>query len=91
MKYFTLNKDEQELVDALEKNDFFEIPELAKEKSRFEKIAQASLNKNRNINIRVTEGDFQKLKAAALEEGIPYQTLISSLIHKFTRKKLSLD
>jgi len=48
--------------------------------------ARFTLNKTRNINLRLTEKTLLKLKAKAIEEGIPYQTLASSILHKYVMK-----
>ena len=45
--------------------------------------AQQTLKKNRNINIRISENDLESIKLRAAREGMPYQTLIGSLIHKY--------
>jgi len=83
MKYYELTKEEKEILDAVEKGEFVSIPNFNEEKKRFQKIAAATLNKTKNINIRLSEKDLQKAKAKAVETGIPYQTLISSIIHRF--------
>ena len=58
-----------------------------KEKARFQKIAANTL-KRKSINIRVIESDIEKIKAIAMEEGIPYQTFITSILHKVATGKL---
>jgi len=56
---------------------------LAKEKRRYEAAARATLRKDKRVNIRMTERDFVRFQKKALEEGLPYQTLISSVLHKY--------
>ncbi|MEK7558834.1 MAG: hypothetical protein AAB521_00845 [Patescibacteria group bacterium] len=82
MKYYELTKEEQKLLDEVEKGKWVPIPNFEKEKNRFQKIAKNTLNKNRNINIRLSERDLSRLKRKAAEEGLPYQTLASSIIHR---------
>ncbi len=84
MKYYELTKEEQKLLDEIEKGEWVEIADFEKEKKRFQEIARNTLNKTRNINIRLSERDLSKLKRKAAEEGLPYQTLASSILHKFT-------
>lgn len=84
MKYYELDKEEQEILDAFERGEFKSVGDLAKQKKYFQKIAKNTLNKTRNINIRLSERDLHKLKAKAAREGIPYQTLVSSILHRFT-------
>lgn len=89
MKYLQLDPFEKDLLDEYEKGDFESVPDLEAEKERYRKYAQEASNKTRNINIRISEGDLIKLKARAFESGIPYQTLLSSLIRQFNQRKIS--
>jgi predicted DNA binding CopG/RHH family protein len=86
MTYYQLNNDEQQELDqletALETGKIESAPNLTAERERLQQIARYTLNKTRNINIRLSERDLHKLKAKASEEGIPYQTLASSILHK---------
>ena len=84
MKYYELDKEEQEILDSVEKGEWKPVKDLAKEKRRLMQAAKNTLNKTRNINLRLSERDLQKLKAKAAREGIPYQTLAASLIHRST-------
>ena len=85
-----MNKDERKLAKSLETEEW--VSDLTKkEKKEYEKYARYSLNKQRRINIRMTERDLKKIRAKAVEEGIPYQSLISMLIHKYNEGKLSIN
>jgi len=84
MKYYELTDEEKKLLDDVEKSDLVKIPNFEEEKKRFQAIAQNTLNKTKNINIRLSERTVAKLKRKAAEEGIPYQTLASSILHKAT-------
>lgn len=90
MKYYNLDKDEQRELDEIENavghDEFQSTPDFEVEKKRLQQIARTTLNKTRNINIRLSERDLYRLKAKAAEEGIPYQTLASSILHKSTAK-----
>ena len=63
------------------------VPLSTAEMNEVESIINAA-NKTRNINIRISEYDIEKVKQRSAEEGIPYQTLISSIIHKYITGKL---
>jgi predicted DNA binding CopG/RHH family protein len=84
MKYYKLTDEEQKLLDEVERGEWVPIKNQEKEKREAMKMARNTLNKNRNINIRLSERDLAKLKRKAIEEGIPYQTLASSILHKAT-------
>jgi predicted DNA binding CopG/RHH family protein len=85
-----LDKEEKELAESLEKDNW--ISDLDKKgKKQYEAYARYSLNKQKRINIRMSERDLKKIRAKAIEEGIPYQSLISMLIHKYSEGKLSIS
>lgn len=89
MDYFDpqdLSEEERAEYEAIERGDFIEIPDQATSKRNALAAAKATLNKTRNINIRLSERDLYKLKAKAIEEGMPYQTLASSILHKAATK-----
>ena len=85
-----LDKEERELSQSLAKEEW--VSDLSKkEKKQYEGYARYSLNKQKRINIRMSERDLKKIRAKALEEGIPYQSLISMLIHKYNEGKISIN
>ena len=82
MKY--LDKEEKEFVESYEKGEWKPI----KNKRVYIQAAKESMAKNKRINIRLTSKDYHDIQVKAAEEGIPYQTLISSIIHKYNKGKL---
>lgn len=89
-KATTLDKEEMELARSLENEEW--VSDLSKkEKKQYEEYARYSLNKQKRINIRMSERDLKKIRAKAIEEGIPYQSLISMLIHKYNEGKVSIN
>ncbi|MFA6470754.1 MAG: antitoxin [Candidatus Latescibacterota bacterium] len=83
-----LDKDELELSQSLD-NEAWVSDLTENEKKQYEEYARSSLNKQKRINIRMTERDLKKIQAKAIEEGLPYQSLISMLIHKFNEGKVT--
>ena len=83
MKYYELTKEEKSILEDFEKEVLVPVPDLKKAKKLYEKIAKNTLNKTKNINIRLSERVVSRLKAKAAQEGIPYQTLASSVLHKY--------
>ena len=79
--------DLDDFEQSIENNAATFTPLSNDERSEVESIINAA-NKTRNINIRISEYDIAKVKQRASEEGIPYQTLISSVIHKYIMGKL---
>jgi predicted DNA binding CopG/RHH family protein len=85
-----LDKDERELAGSLQAEEW--VSDLTKkEKKQYEQYARNSLTKQKRINIRMTERDLKKIQAKAIEEGLPYQSLISMLIHKYTEGKVCIQ
>jgi predicted DNA binding CopG/RHH family protein len=89
-KTASLDKDEMELKKSLE-NEKWVSDLTKKDKKQYEEYARYSLNKQKRINIRMTERDLKKIQAKAIEEGLPYQSLISMLIHKYNEGKLRIN
>lgn len=86
MKYYELDKEEQELLDSVERGEWKPVKNLAKVKKELMLAARNTLNKTRNINIRLSERDVHKLKAKAVRDGLPYQTLASSVLHRLANE-----
>ena len=75
----TLDAYEQEILDRYESGKM----EKGSVSDSLVTAAQATMRKNKNINIRISENDLESIKLQAAREGLPYQTLIGSLIHKY--------
>ncbi len=84
MKQLILDEEEEQIVRDFEAGKLVRIKDFEKEKKILEEAARNTLKKTKNINIRLTERDLHKLKVKAMEEGIPYQTLAASILHKAT-------
>ena len=78
-----LSKEEKELLDAYEKGQFSSVPNVKRAIAKYREYAKSTLLKNKRINIRISERDLIHLQRKAVEEGLPYQTFISSILHKF--------
>ena len=83
-----IKKEEKELLDSVEKEEWVTIPDVREEVKRYKEYAQATFRKDKRVNIRISEKDLVKLQSRALQEGLPYQTLISSILHKFITGQL---
>ena len=78
-KTIVLDEYEKEILDAFEGGKL----QPSAGQTDFKTIARNTMKKNRKINIRITENDLAALQRRAAREGIPYQTLIGSVLHKF--------
>ncbi|PIR45235.1 MAG: hypothetical protein COV10_00355 [Candidatus Vogelbacteria bacterium CG10_big_fil_rev_8_21_14_0_10_51_16] len=83
MKKYTLDKEERELLTAYESGKLKSVPKLKEEVARARANAHYTLTRNKAINIRLTPQDLLRLKQRAAEKGLPYQTLVASIIHQY--------
>lgn len=74
--------EEKALIQSIQKGDWKTIDNLEEEKSKLRKASQ-SLKKDARINIRISSKVLELIKKRAVDEGMPYQTLISSLLYKY--------
>ena len=82
MKKLKLDEDERALLEAFEA-DQFESTLTPERKVFIAKSAAATFKKDKKINIKISSRDLSAIQRRALEEGIPYQALVSSIIHKY--------
>jgi len=85
---YNLDKEEQDILESFENNEWKSVSDLDKCKKILQKYARNTLLKNKRVNIRISERDMTELKKRAVEEGLPYQTLISSILHKYINRSL---
>ena len=78
----TLDQEEKEILDAFEADEF-ESDLDDERREHVAKAAEESFRKDKRINIRISSRDLEALQRRALEEGIPYQSLVSSVLHKY--------
>ena len=84
-----LDIEEKKLITSLEKDGWKSTNDLEKWKTLLSKTATNTLIKDHRMNIRITKNDLDGIKLKAIEEGIPYQTLVASIIHKYLTGKLT--
>ncbi len=85
---YILDSEEQEILDAFEQGQLKSIADAAVQIQEAQEIARNTLNKSHRINLRLTERDFRLAHVKAIEEGMPYQTLLASVIHKYLTGRL---
>lgn len=84
-----LDKEELELAASIERGEWRSVKNLEAAIKEAKAYARATMTKNARMNIRISKRDLNDLKAKALEEGVPYQTLVSSILHKYVAGKLA--
>jgi predicted DNA binding CopG/RHH family protein len=85
---YKLDEEEQEILDAFENGQFHRVPDMERQIA-IAKQAAINHTKKKDINIRITEHDLNRLRGMAADEGIPYKTLITSILHKYATKLIS--
>ena len=88
MKDFNLDSQEKELLKSLESDEWNSVENLEDEIQIHQKIAKSTLKKDKRVNLRMSSKDLEAIKTYAVEEGLPYQTLMSSVLHKFVTGRL---
>ena len=83
-----LSKQEKEIVESVERGDWRSVRGVKKQIKRFQDSAKATVRKDKRVNIRMSEKDLIGLQKRAMEEGLPYQTLMSSVLHKYVNGRL---
>ena len=84
-----LDLEEKELLESYERDEWQSVPDLESESSRYRGYAKETFRKDKRVNIRISQKDLMAIQKRALEEGVPYQTLISSILHKYLAGRLS--
>ncbi|MCU0787722.1 MAG: hypothetical protein MUC91_05960 [Verrucomicrobia bacterium] len=83
-----IDEYELEVLSAFEKGQLKSVATKA-ELAKFKAAARATAIKDRRVNIRLSSGDLNDIQVKALEEGLPYQTLIASVLHKYVTGRLT--
>lgn len=84
-----LSVEERDILNRFERGELRSTPDAEREIEIARRSARNTFNKTKRVNLRVTERDFNLAHSRAREEGIPYQTLLSSVIHKYLSGRLT--
>ena len=88
MDELELDREEQDLLTSFEADEWKSAPDLPTEIEKYRQYAKASLKKDRRVNIRLSASDLETIQRKAVEEGIPYQTLMARVLHKYASGRL---
>ena len=83
-----INKEEKTMLESVEKGKWKSVRGANGKIKKYQEYAKATFRKDKRVNIRISEKDLVGLQKKAVEEGLPYQTLISSVLHKFLSGRL---
>ncbi|MCX5870141.1 MAG: CopG family antitoxin [Deltaproteobacteria bacterium] len=82
MKKRKLNPEDQEMLEAFDAGEF-ESDLKDERRTQLAQLAEETIRKDKRINIRISSRDLEALQRRAIEEGLPYQSLVSSVLHKY--------
>lgn len=83
MKKIVLDVEEKDILESYERGEWVPVKNPKKEIAKLRRYAKNTLQKDKRINIRMSSKDLDQVQVIAAQEGIPYQTLVSSIIHKY--------
>ena len=78
-----LDREERELLASVERGEWRSAADHKSALRQYVRAARRALRKDKRVNIRLSQTDLDGLRVRAVEEGLPYQTLISSVLHKY--------
>jgi predicted DNA binding CopG/RHH family protein len=84
-----IDQEEKDLMESIERDEWQPVKNLDRERKKAIEAARNSLKKDKRINLRLSQKDYHQIQIKAIEEGIPYQTLISSIVHKYLNGSLA--
>jgi predicted DNA binding CopG/RHH family protein len=82
------DQEEKDLLDSYDQEEWESVISTEM-KARYEAAAQAAFKKDKRVNIRISNQDLELIQERALREGVPYQTLMASILHKYVRGRLT--
>jgi predicted DNA binding CopG/RHH family protein len=85
------SEEEKELLSAYQRGELVPVENQEEMRKKLRQAAKATIEKARHVSIRVTEKDLRKIKAKAVATGIPYHTLLGSLLHQYADGKVSFS
>lgn len=83
MRKYKLDREEKELLDSIQKGEWAPVANMKDMIDKYAKYAKNTLKKDQRISIRISKQDLIGIQSKAVDEGIPYQTLVTSLVHKY--------
>ncbi len=88
MAKIKLDKEEQAILTSVEAGEWLPVDDLEARKKEYREIARATFRKDSRVNIRLPKRDVTAIQVKAMEEGIPYQTMMASILHKYVTGRL---
>ncbi len=88
MKKMYLDNEERDIIESIERGEWKSVKNLKTEIKKHQQYARNTLRKDKRVNIRISSRDLEAIQSKAVEDGIPYQTLMGSVLHRFIAGRL---
>jgi len=88
MKKLYLDDEERDIIESVERGEWKSVKNLENEIKKHQQYARNTLRKDKRVNIRISSRDLEAIQSKAVEDGIPYQTLMGSVLHRFVEGRL---
>ncbi len=88
MSKIKLDKEEKEILDSFERGEWKQVKNLKSEIKNHQRYARKTLKKDKRVNIRISSKDLEEIQLLAIENGILYQTLMTSILHRYVHGSL---
>ena len=88
MKKKYLDEEERDLIESIERGEWHSVDNVKEEIQKHQRYARDTLRKDKRVNIRISSKDLEALQSKAVEDGIPYQTLMGSVLHRYVAGRL---
>ncbi len=88
-EFAPIDQEEEHLMESIARDEWQPVKDFDQERQKAIEAARNTLKKDKRINLRLSQKDYHQIQVKAIEEGIPYQTLISSIVHKYLNGSLT--
>ncbi|WP_347272793.1 CopG family antitoxin [Candidatus Kuenenia sp.] len=88
MSKIKLDKEEKDILESFERGEWKRVKNFKDELKKHQKYAKNTLKKDKRVNIRISSKDLEEIQVLAVENGIPYQTLMTSILHRYVHGSL---
>ncbi len=88
MSKIKLDKEEKDILDSFERDEWKRVENFKAEVKKHQEYARKTLKKDKRVNIRISSKVLEEIQALAAENGIPYQTLMTSILHRYIHGSL---
>ncbi len=88
MSKIKLDKEEKDILDSFERGEWKQVNDFKAEAKKHQEYARNTLKKDKRVNIRISSKVLEEIQALAVENGIPYQTLMTSILHRYVHGSL---